>query len=132
VVSMERLTPRQRAYLATQRLGRLATVRADGSPQNNPVTFTVDDEGRILIGGFRMGATQKYRNVTARPQVAFVVDDLVSVEPWQVRCLEVRGTAEALPDEEPLRPGFTREQLRITPVRVLEFGLDEPAASTRA
>jgi hypothetical protein len=28
------------AYLATQRLGRLATVDRDGAPQNNPVSAT--------------------------------------------------------------------------------------------
>lgn len=28
------------AYLGTQRLGRLATVRRDGTPQNSPVGYS--------------------------------------------------------------------------------------------
>lgn len=27
-------------------------------------------------------------------RVAFVVDDIASVEPWRVRCVEIRGHAE--------------------------------------
>ena len=77
---MKQLSTDQRRYLRTQHLGRLATVRSDGTPQNNPVTFRVDDEGRILIGGMRMGQTKKFENVRTNPAVAFVVDDLESVK----------------------------------------------------
>ena len=56
------------------------------------------------------------------PHVAFVVDDIVSVSPWQVRCLEVRGTAEALTDQPPLRAGMTGDLIRIHPERILGFG----------
>ena len=41
------LTQDQRKYLRTQHLGRLATVRPDGTPQNNPVGFRVDEEGNL-------------------------------------------------------------------------------------
>jgi pyridoxamine 5'-phosphate oxidase family protein len=34
-------------------------------------------------------------------QVAFVVDDLVSRDPWTVRGLEIRGTAVALKTSTP-------------------------------
>lgn len=50
---------------------------------------------------------------------AFVVDDLVSVQPWRVRCLEIRGVAEALTTEGgPL--------IRLHPKRIISFGVDEP------
>src|SRR5947199_121112 len=62
-------------YLATQRLGRLATIAPDGYPQNNPVGFFVDAErGTIDIGGHRMGASRKFASVQANPRVSFVVD----------------------------------------------------------
>jgi pyridoxamine 5'-phosphate oxidase family protein len=120
---MEKLTETQRRYLRTQHLGRLATVRPDGTPQNNPVGFRIDDEGRILIGGARLGTSAKFRNVKANPAVAFVVDDLASVKPWRPRMVEIRGTAEAIEDVEPFGPGYSREQIRITPRRIIAMGL---------
>lgn len=86
------------AYLAAQRLGRLATVRRDGTLQNSPVGFGYNaDLGTIDIGGRNMGTSQKFRNVEHNQQVAFVVDDIASIQPWRVRCLEIRGYAEAIP-----------------------------------
>jgi pyridoxamine 5'-phosphate oxidase family protein len=57
-------------------------------------------------------------------RVAFVVDDIASVQPWRVRCVEIRGHAEALRDQEPLMPGMSREIIRIHPERVISFGLE--------
>jgi pyridoxamine 5'-phosphate oxidase family protein len=80
------LTDAERLYLATQRIGRLATVAADGAPQNNPVGYRYNAEtGAIDISGRNMAATRKFRNVQANPNVALVVDEIVSVNPWQVR-----------------------------------------------
>ncbi|MBF6131778.1 PPOX class F420-dependent oxidoreductase [Nocardia otitidiscaviarum] len=119
------LTPAQIDYLRSQRLGRLATIRPDGSPQNNPVGYRYDEIlGVIDIGGYRMGATQKFRNLDKESRVSFVVDDIKSVDPWEVRCLEIRGTAVALRDVEPYADGMSRELIRITPERVLAFGID--------
>src|SRR6266508_4837968 len=96
------LTEAEREYLATLRLGRLATVGPDGGPQNNPVAFFVNGKlGTIDIGGYRMGQTRKFRNVLANRKVALVIDDIASVEPWHVRGVEVRGHAEALVDADP-------------------------------
>jgi pyridoxamine 5'-phosphate oxidase family protein len=113
------------AYLRTQRLGRLATVDANGAPQNNPVTFRFRPElGAVDIGGYRMGQSRKFRNVQGNPHIAFVVDDLFSLQPWVVRCVEIRGTAQALTDEDPPMPSMSREVIRIHPTRVFVFGLD--------
>src|SRR5215472_11622955 len=112
------------AYLQSQRLGRLATVDGDGAPQNNPVGFRYNDElGTIDIGGRDMGASRKFRNVAGNPKVAFVVDDLASVQPWRPRCVEIRGRAEALRDQD-YGAGFSAEIIRIHPERVISFGLD--------
>ena len=114
------------AYLGSQRLGRLATVDPHGAPQNNPVGFRYNAEaGTIDIGGLRMGASRKFRNLAGNPKVAFVVDDIASVQPWRVRCVEIRGRAEALLDQVPLAPGMSAEIIRIRPERVISFGLDE-------
>lgn len=119
------LSPAQIAYLRSQRLGRLATIRPDGSPQNNPVGFQFDEVlGVIDIGGYNMGASQKFRNLAEHERVSFVVDDVKSVQPWEVRCLEIRGTAVALRDVDPYGPGMSRELIRITPERVIAFGIE--------
>jgi pyridoxamine 5'-phosphate oxidase family protein len=113
------------AYLASQRLGRLATVDSRGAPQNSPVGFRYNaDLGTIDIGGRNMGASRKFRNLAQNPNVAFVVDDIASVQPWRVRCVEIRGHAEALFDQIPIAPGMSPEIIRIYPGRVISFGLD--------
>lgn len=105
-------------YLADQRLGRLATEQQDGTLQVNPVGFSYNKElGTIDISGFNMTRSRKYRNVAANGKAAFVVDDIVSVNPWKVRCVEIRGTAEVVEDPEPL--------IRITPAHLISFGLDK-------
>jgi len=118
-------TEAERAYLTTQPLGRLATIGPDGVPQNSPVGYRLDaGTGTIEIGGYRMGATRKFHNVETNGNVAFVVDEIVSLRPWQVRGVEIRGHAEALRDQPPLIPGFTGERIRIHPRRILSWGLD--------
>jgi pyridoxamine 5'-phosphate oxidase family protein len=115
------------AYLASQRLGRLATVDSRGAPQNSPVGFRYNADLRTIdIGGRNMGASRKFRNLAQNPNVAFVVDDIASVQPWRVRCVEIRGHAEALFDQIPIAPGMSPEIIRIYPGRVIAFGL-EPA-----
>ena len=127
---MTTFTPAELDYLAGQPLGRLATLAPDGYPQNNPVTFRVDPEkGTIEIGGHALGASRKFASVRARRQVAFVVDDIVSFDPWQVRGIEIRGDAEALIDQAPLLPGFSTELIRIHPRRIRTWGLDPDGSS---
>ena len=112
------------AYLRSQRLGRLATLAPDGTLQNNPVGFSVDqDAGVINIGGLNLGNTRKFRNVAANAQVAFVVDDIASVDPWVVRCVEVRGTGEALTGQTPASPYLSPEVIRIHPKRIISWGM---------
>jgi pyridoxamine 5'-phosphate oxidase family protein len=112
-------------YLATQQLGRLATVAPDGTLQVSPVGFFLGPDGAIDIGGAAMGQSKKFRNVEAAGRAAFVVDDIVSVDPWTVRGVEIRGTAEALTDQEPPRRGFSQEIIRIHPRRIISWGLGE-------
>jgi pyridoxamine 5'-phosphate oxidase family protein len=119
------LTQAEIDYLATQRLGRLATVAPDGSPQVSPVGFRYNSKlGTIDIGGYKMAASKKYRNVQAGSRAAFVVDDIASVDPWTVRGVEIRGEAEALTGQEPHFPGGSGDLIRIHPRRVLSWGVE--------
>lgn len=119
------LTDTERAYVQSQPLGRLATVDANGAPQNNPVGVFLDEEsGNIVIGGGAIGGTRKVRNVRANPHVALVIDDIVSMDPWTVRGLEIRGTAVALSDVDPPVQFMSREVIRVTPNWIATWGLD--------
>ncbi|NUP35148.1 MAG: PPOX class F420-dependent oxidoreductase [Streptomycetaceae bacterium] len=128
MTSTSPFTPAELEYLRTQRLGRLATAAPDGTLQNNPVGFTVDTAlGTIDIAGYAMGASRKFRNVEQTHEVAFVVDDIASVTPWKVRGIEIRGTAEAVREAAPRRPGLSAEIIRVHPRRILSWGLDPDA-----
>jgi pyridoxamine 5'-phosphate oxidase family protein len=122
------LTEPEIRYLSSQRLARLATVAPDGTLQNNPVGFHYNpDLGTIDIFGYRMGATRKFRNVQANPQVALVIDDIASVDPWIVRGVEIRGTAEALSDQSHGRRGLSDEIIRIRPRWVIGWNVEAAA-----
>jgi pyridoxamine 5'-phosphate oxidase family protein len=116
-------------FLQQADLGRLATIQPDGSPQNSPVGFTYNEAlGTIDIAGFRMSKSQKFRNIARNDKVAFVVDDITSRDPWRVRCLEIRGTAEQA--EIPPSLGAAGDELdtaiiRVTPRRIISFGIDD-------
>jgi pyridoxamine 5'-phosphate oxidase family protein len=120
---MRSFSPDERAWLASQRLGRLATVSPDGVVGNAPVTYFVRSDDTIDIGGMRMGATKKFRNVQAGSRVAFVVDIVDTSAGWDPIYLEIRGTAEALSDVEPPADGFSREIIRIHPDWIRSFNL---------
>jgi pyridoxamine 5'-phosphate oxidase family protein len=111
-------------YLAGQPIGRLATARPDGTLQASPVGFRYNPAtGTIDIGGFNMAASHKFRNVAANGRAAFVVDDVVSTSPWRVRCLEIRGDAEALLDPADGGSQHSGPIIRIHPRRIISFGI---------
>ena len=116
---MSSLTPTERTYLASQRLGRLATSKPDGTLQNSPVGFQHNTEtDTIDINGYNLAKSQKFRNVADNGRAAFVVDDIASIDPWRVRCVEIRARAEAIEvDGVPI--------IRLHPLQVISFGIDE-------
>ncbi|MFE0422977.1 PPOX class F420-dependent oxidoreductase [Streptomyces sp. NPDC058953] len=122
---MTDFTETERAYLATQRLGRLATVDPKGQPQANPVGFFPQEDGTILIGGYALATTKKWRNLQSNPKVALVVDDILSLRPWRVRGVEVRGEAELLTGPHDLGPHFSQELIRIHPRKIHSWGLEQ-------
>ena len=120
---MSKFTPEELAYLQSQRLGRLATVSQTGEPHVVPVSFRYNPEqDSIDIGGHNIASTKKYRDAVRYGRVAFVVDDVLP--PWQPRMIEVRGTVQGLPEGgKAIMEAFAPEILRITPTRIISFGL---------
>ncbi|MFC6020176.1 PPOX class F420-dependent oxidoreductase [Plantactinospora solaniradicis] len=120
-------TPGELDYLAAQPLGRLATAQPDGTLQISPVAFYHHpDRQTIDIGGHGMAASQKFRNVRANGRVALVVDDVASVQPWRVRCLEIRGRGEALVDPTDSAARLPGAIIRIYALRIISWGIDPP------
>lgn len=122
-------------YLTSQRMARLATQQPNGTLQVNPVVFWYNAELETIdIGGRAMADTQKFRNVADNGRAAIVIDDVLSLRPWRVRGIEVRGPAQALLDQEiPDDKAFlTPELIRIRPARIFTWGIDaEHVAMTR-
>jgi pyridoxamine 5'-phosphate oxidase family protein len=121
--------PHEIEFMRKADLGRLATIQRNGTPQNSPVGFTYNEQlGTIDIPGYQMSKSQKFRNIAHNDKVAFVVDDIASRDPWRVRCLEIRGTAEqAVRDPSPDDDADHLDGaiIRITPRRIISFGIDD-------
>ena len=120
------LTQIEVEYLASQSIGRLATAQRDGTLQNNPVGYRYNAESATIdIAGFNMASSQKFRNVARNGRVAFVVDDIVSTDPWRVRCLEIRGEGEGLDPALDQTATLDAPIIRIHPRRIVSFGLED-------
>ena len=118
---MSGFTEREVEYLREQRLGRLATVSASGSPHVVPVAFRYNPElGAIDVGGHNLSQSKKFRDAGETGRVAFVVDDVLP--PWRARGVEVRGRAEV----------FGGESIRIFPERIVGWGIDSDAYKPNA
>jgi pyridoxamine 5'-phosphate oxidase family protein len=126
---MSVFSPAEIAYLQSQRLGRLATVGADGQPHVVPVAFRYNpDRDTIDIGGHGFATRKKFRDVRHNPRVAFVVDDVPSISPWRARGIEVRGEAAVLDTGgEQILPGFDPEMFRVRPRRIVSWGIEGDA-----
>lgn len=121
-------TPSEVEYLESQKIGRIATVGAQGQPHVVPVGFKLDAEhGALEIGGTQLGASKKFRDLRANSAVAFVVDDLQSIDPFTPRGIEVRGRAELFEQGgERFGEGWDDAWVRIAPRRIVAWGIDTP------
>ncbi|MGI8690225.1 MAG: PPOX class F420-dependent oxidoreductase [Thermomicrobiales bacterium] len=108
------------AFLASQRLARLATVAANGQPDCDAVGFEFDGE-RFYIGGMALPRSRKYKNIAGGNRlVSLIVDDLASVDPWRPRGIKLHGMAEIVTRDG--RFG-AQEYFAITPSVSWSWGL---------
>jgi pyridoxamine 5'-phosphate oxidase family protein len=113
-------TEKEKAYINSQHLARLATVSKSNQPDVAPVGFRFDGE-KFFITGFDITKTFKYKNVKAGNElVSLVIDDMASVQPWVARGIKIHGTAEIVE-----RGG--RASLIVQPVRLWSWGVDGEA-----
>lgn len=127
---MSIFTDKEIAYLRSQSLARLATVQPEGKPQIAPVGFRYDEEQDVIyIGGQYLSRSKKFRNILNNPHVALVIDDVLP--PWQPRGVEIRGIADtvAVGGNALFGANYPVDEamLRITPMRIIGWGLDPEA-----
>jgi PPOX class probable F420-dependent enzyme len=79
------------AFLARPIIARIATVRANGSPQLAPMWFLYEDG--IMYMSTRTYAA-KVKHIQKNPRVAVVVDEMVA--PLKNKVVTIEGTAEVL------------------------------------
>ena len=129
---MSAFTEGEIAYLQQQRLGRLATVGSDRMPHVVPIGFYFDlDSDTIQIGGIEdTSMTKKWHDLSVNPQAAFVVDDIVTLNPPTPRGIEIRGRAELLTQGGEGLGGkiwgfrFAPAWIRIEADRIVSWGID--------
>ena len=114
-------------YLAGRRLGRLATIGADGLPHVVPLGWSYNPGlDTIDVGGRDFARTRKFRNVQENPRAALVIDDVLP--PWQPRGIMVRGDAEALAEAVGADGQRLGAIIRIHPRQVISWGLEDATA----
>src|SRR5437016_5051970 len=130
---MSPFTDKELEYLRGQRLGRVATAGTDAAPHVAPVGFRLNAEDRAIeIGGHGLSKSKKWRDLKANPQVAFVVDDLESMDPWTPRGIEIRGRAELHDQGGEQRfgaGGWDSAWFTVVPQRIISWGIEGPPFS---
>ncbi|MDQ4073348.1 MAG: PPOX class F420-dependent oxidoreductase [Thermoproteota archaeon] len=86
---------REVRFIKENRLGRIATVSSNMQPHVVPVAFEFDGH-YFYFGGWNLKNSLKFKNILQNNKVAFVIDDLVSINPWKPRGIEIKGIAEIL------------------------------------
>jgi pyridoxamine 5'-phosphate oxidase family protein len=129
---MSAFTEKEIEYLNEQRLGRLATVDAEGRPHVVPVAFRYNAKlDAVDIGGHNFAGSKKFRDAGKTGKAAFVVDDVLP--PWRVRGVEVRGRAEIRSEGgKEIMEDFAEELIRIFPRHIVGWGIDSDAFSQNA
>jgi PPOX class probable F420-dependent enzyme len=100
-----RMTPEEvRAYLSEQRRIILVTNGPDGMPHPVPMSFGLDEEGRILITSFRK--SQKVKNLERDPRATLLVE---SGETYaDLKSVMAYCDAEIVSDPEAIAAGMAR------------------------
>ncbi|GAA1986353.1 TIGR03618 family F420-dependent PPOX class oxidoreductase [Isoptericola halotolerans] len=85
-------------FLRSRRNGVLVTTRGDGRPQLSPVTYGIDEAGRVVVSTYPERA--KAANLRRRPQASFMSQGEDFGDAW----VQVDGTAEVLDLPESVEP----------------------------
>jgi pyridoxamine 5'-phosphate oxidase family protein len=112
------------SYLQSQPLMRIGTVAGNGQVDVDAAMFEFDGAS-FFIGGVNLAGTRKYKNIAGgQTLVSLLVDDLVTVQPWQPRGLKVHARAVIVErDTGRFGPG---EYFAVTPLVSWSWGVEGP------
>jgi PPOX class probable F420-dependent enzyme len=120
------LTPDQRLFLDTQRVGRLATVDADGAPHVVPVCYALG-EGSVHVvldekpKRVEARALKRVRNILENPRAALVVDHYQDRDWSRLGWVMVRGGAAILDGGEEHAAALERLRARYKPYQSMDL-----------
>lgn len=119
-------------YLKTQRIARIATASissSDGLVQPDVVPVGFDFDGEFLyVSGMNLLKSTKYKNVLKNRNVAVVVDDLKTVDPWDPRGIRIYGDADVVTRQSGYMDQTNHSEhhyIRIRPIKKWSWGIDE-------
>jgi PPOX class probable F420-dependent enzyme len=128
------LTAEQRAFVAAQSVGRLATADGRGAPHVVPVCFALADDALYITIDEKPKSgrpLKRLRNMTENPSVAFVADHYD--QDWsRLGWVMLRGRAEILADgpehdaaQEMLRERYAQYRtMRLAELPVIALRID--------
>src|ERR1044072_1955797 len=116
---------KERAYLVSQPLARLATIDVTGQPDADAVAFELDGDTIVIASYHDPEKSRKYRNIAAgNTKVSLVVDSLPSVDPLTPMAVKVHGVAAIEYREGRFGPA---KYLVISPRKSWSWGVEGPA-----
>ncbi len=128
-------TEKEKEYIKSQRLARMATVSSGSSsdiasnqPDVVPVGFDFDGE-YFYVGGMNILNSTKYKNALSNNKVAVVIDDLKTIDPWDPRGIRIYGIADTVDRKEGYMSNTNHPQsryIRIKPTTKWSWGIEEP------
>ncbi len=111
-------------YLKSQRLARIATISDKGQPEATVSQFEYDGDVIYIHGDHQNYLPKLAQTQSGRSRVALIIDDLLSLDPWQARGIQIYGMAEMIVCDAVPEPKVT---LRIRPQSSCSWGIDGAA-----
>jgi pyridoxamine 5'-phosphate oxidase family protein len=111
-------TQAERDYITGQRLVRLATATPSGRPHVVPLAFRLEGD-KVLLFGWNMQRSLKFRQIGRNPWVALVWDSTDSVIGIEVRGEATQRTQQDV--EDPRRQAY----IEVSPTKVFSWGINE-------
>ncbi len=102
-------------YLKGNRLARLVTSSRNNQLHVVPIAYEFDGN-YLYFSGWYLEKSLEFRIIKRNNQVAIVVDDLVTMNPWRPRDIEIRWIAEVQENDD-------SRYVRITPNHKIIGGL---------
>ncbi|HKR73804.1 MAG TPA: PPOX class F420-dependent oxidoreductase [Candidatus Nitrosocosmicus sp.] len=140
-------TDKEKEYIGSQVIARIATTNCQinkreksgatkglrkSQPDVVPVGFDFDGDC-FYIGGMNLFKSLKYKNAIKNNNVAIVIDDLETINPWKPRGIRIYGIADLVNREGGYMSYIDQSKsqsqlpyLRVRPTKKWSWGIESP------